>query len=187
MNDSYRVLEDVVRDSYGGVVWSHKIQEKQSDIYAGYFKLMEKINIVAVSLTSVGIIAMIITDSFWAELISALVSFATVYITAYYKSFDLPKLIIAHKSTANKLISVRDRYKILLTEIKLQSDSVENLLRKYDELLEETNVIYHEAPSTTDKAVKKASKALKVKQDNTYSTEEIDLFLPHSLRRGANE
>ena len=120
MNDNYRVLEDVVRDSYGGVVWSHKIQEKQSDIYAEHFKLMEKINIVAVSITSVGIIAMIITDSFWAELISALVSFATVYITAYYKSFDLPKL-------------------------------------------------------------------MKVKQDNTYSTEEIDLFLPHSLRWGANE
>lgn len=28
MVDNYVVLEDVVRDSYGGVVWSHKIQEK---------------------------------------------------------------------------------------------------------------------------------------------------------------
>ena len=32
MIDNYGMLEDVVRDSYAGVVWSHKIQEKQSDI-----------------------------------------------------------------------------------------------------------------------------------------------------------
>lgn len=38
MIDNYGVLEDVVRDSYAGVVWSHKIQEKQSDIYAEKFK-----------------------------------------------------------------------------------------------------------------------------------------------------
>ena len=173
MIDNYRVLEDVVRDSYVGVVWSHKIQEKQSDIYAEKFKKMETINIGAASLTSVGIIAMIFTDPLWLKLISALISFATVYITAYFKSFDLQKLIT----------SVRDQYKVLLTEIKLQSDSVENLLSRYNELVKETDGIYLEAPSTTEEAVDKASEALKIKKDNTFSDEEIDSFLPSSLRR----
>ena len=183
MIDTYGVLEDVVRDSYAGVVWSHKIQEKQSYIYAEKFKKMETINIGAASLTSVGIIAMIFTDPLWLKLISALISFATVYITAYFKSFDLQKLITSHKATANKLISVRDQYKVLLTEIKLQSDSVENLLSRYNELVKETDSIYLEAPSTTEEAVDKASEALKIKKDNTFSDEEIDSFLPSSLRR----
>lgn len=183
MIDTYGGLEDVVRDSYAGVVWSHKIQEKQSDIYAEKFKKMETINIGAASLTSVGIIAMIFTDPLWLKLISALISFATVYITAYFKSFDLQKLITSHKATANKLISVRDQYKVLLIEIKLQSDSVENLLSRYNELVKETDSIYLEAPSTTEEAVDKASEALKIKKDNTFSDEEIDSFLPSSLRR----
>lgn len=187
MIDNYDLLESAVRDSYAGVVWSHKIQEKQSDIYAEKFKKMETINIGAASLTSVGIIAMVFTDPLWLKLISALISFATVYITAYFKSFDLQKLITSHKATANKLISVRDRYKVLLTEIKLQSDSVENLLSRYNELVRETDDIYLDAPSTTDEAVDKASEALKIKKDNTFSDEEIDSFLPSSLRRGANE
>lgn len=186
MIENYRVLEDVVRDSYSGVVWSHKIQEKQSDIYAERFKVMETINIGAASLTSVGIIALIFTDPLWLKLISALISFATVYITAYFKSFDLQKLVASHKATANKLISIRDKYKVLLTEIKLQSDSVENLLIKYNQLVKETDAIYLEAPSTTDEAVERASEALKVKKDNTFSNEEIDSFLPISLRRGTN-
>lgn len=183
MIDNYAVLEDVVRDSYSGVVWSHKIQEKQSDIYSEKFKKMETINIGAASLTSVGIVAMIFTDPIWLKLISALISFATIYISAYFKSFDLQKLIASHKATANKLIAVRDQYKVLLTKIKLQNDSVENLLKRYNELVEETDDIYLDAPNTTDEAVDRASKSLKIKKDNTFSDEEIDSFLPRSLRR----
>ena len=75
---------------------------------------------------------------------------------------------------------------MLLTEIKLQSDSVANLLSKYDDLVKETDAIYLEAPSTTDEAVDRASEALKIKKDNTLSDEEIDSFLPISLRRRTN-
>lgn len=183
MIDNYKTLEDVVRDSYASVVWSHKIQEKQSDIYAEKYKTMEIINIGTASLTSVGIVTMIFSDPLWLKLISALISFATVYITAYFKSFNLQKFIISHKTTANKLIAVRDQYKVLLTEIKLQNDSVENLLIRYKELVEKTNAIYLEAPTTTDKAVNKASEALKINKDNTFTDDEIDSFLPASLRR----
>lgn len=180
-------MEDVIRDSYSGIVWSHKIQEKQSDIYAEKFKKLKIINIFAASLTSVGIVAMIFTDPLWLKLVSSIISFATVFITAYFKSFDLQKLITAHKATANKLIAVRDRYKILLMEIKLQKDSVANLLLKYNALVDEADAIYQEAPSTTDEAVERACEALKVKKDNSFSEEEVDSFLPSSLRRKKNE
>lgn len=187
MIDDYSVLEDSVRNSYGSIVWSHKIQEKQSDIYAEKFKKMETVNIFAASLTSVGVIAMIFTDPLWLKLISALISLATVFITAYYKAFDLQKLMVSHKATANKLIAVRDKYKVLLIKIKLKSDPIDQLILQYNELVKEVDTIYLDAPSTTDKAVKRASEALKVTQDNTFSEEEIDSFLPASLRRTIDE
>lgn len=183
MIENYEMLEDVVRDSYASVVWSHKIQEKQADIYAEKFNKMETVNIGAASLTSVGIVALIFMNPLWLKLVSALISFATVYITEYFKSFDLQKLITSHKAAANKLIAVRDQYKVLLTEIKLKVDSVENLLARYKELVEKTDAIYLEAPTTTDEAVCEASKALKIKKDNTFTDAEIDSFLPLSLRK----
>ena len=97
------------------------------------------------------------------------------------------KLTISHKTSANKLIVVRDKYKVLLTKIKLQSDSVENLLLLYEDLQKEVFSIYSEAPITNNLAVERASEALKIKKDNTFSDEEIDLFLPSSLRRSINE
>ena len=106
MIENYKMLEDVVRDSYASVVWSHKIQEKQADIYAEKFKKMETVNIGAASLTSVGIVALIFTDPLWLKLVSALISFATVYITAYFKSFDLQKFITSHKAHSFLRISI---------------------------------------------------------------------------------
>ena len=187
MIENYKTLEGTVRDSYRGVVWSHKFQEKQADIYAEKYKKMETLNIAAASLTSVGIVAMIFTDPLWLKLISALISFATVYITAYFKSFDLQKLTSSHKSTANKLIAIRDQYKILIMKIKLEADTVENLIQRYEDLVKKTNEIFLEAPRTSDNAVERARVALKVKKDNTFSDEEIDLFLPESLRREIHE
>jgi len=32
MPDNYKIIEDNLRNTYGSVVWSHKIQEKQADI-----------------------------------------------------------------------------------------------------------------------------------------------------------
>lgn len=187
MIDSYKTLEDVVRDTYAGIVWSHKIQEKQSDIYSQKFKIMETVNIAAASLTTVGIITLFFTDPLWLKLISTSISLVTVYITTYFKSFDLQKLIVSHKSSANKLISVRDQFKVLLTQIKLQSNSIEDLLLNYKELVKKMDEVYLEAPSTTDEAVEEAREALKIKKDNTFSEKEIDLFLPCSLRRSKNE
>ena len=187
MSDEYKLLEDTLRDAFAGVVWSHKIQEKQSDIYAENFKIMTVINIVAVSLTSAGIVTLIFKDPLWLKFVSAILSFATIFITAYFKSFDLQKLIISHKNTANKLISIRDQYKILLAQTRLQSDSVENLLQKHSDLVNQTIAIYQDAPSTTDKAVSRAEEALKTQKDNTFSDDEIDLFLPNSLRSEKNE
>lgn len=74
----YEKLEDSVRNSYGSVVWSHKIQEKQADIYSNKYKILETINIATASLTSAGIIAIIFVDPFWLKLISAFGFFCSI-------------------------------------------------------------------------------------------------------------
>lgn len=112
-----------------------------------------------------------------------MVSFAAFFVSAYVRSFDLQKSISLHKTTANKLIVVRDQYKLLLLAIKLKKDSVVNLYKEYELLVKRTDEIYAEAPNTTEKAVEQARVALNIKKDNTFSDEEIDSFLPESLRR----
>ena len=50
----YEMLESSVRDTFGSVVWSHKIQEKQADICSQHYKRLETMKIIAASITTVG-------------------------------------------------------------------------------------------------------------------------------------
>lgn len=184
MDDSYTVIEDTVRDTFARTVWSHKIQEKQADLYQQQYKVMQTVSIVCASMTSVGVLSTIFADQLWIKVLSAILSFATVFITAYFKIFDLSSLTKAHKESANKLLIVRNELTALIMSIKLKEKTVSELESYYKELLNKVNEIYRDAPQTTDKAVRLAKEALQVTGDNTFSVEEIDSYLPNTLKRG---
>ena len=181
--ERYIILEDTVRQGYASVVWSHKIQEKQADVYAKQFKDMETLKIIAASLTSAGIITTIFVDGLWVKIVASLLSFVTIYINSYFKSFNLQNLVSQHKSAANNLLRVRERLLILLMQTKTQLKTISELSADYEEIMGTLNAVYVDAPTTTDKAVSSASIALKQAGDNTYSDEEIDRFLPKGLRK----
>lgn len=109
MKNEFQTLEDEVREYYTRVVWSHKIQEKQADIYAQNFRRMELINIALVSASAVGIVAIILQDQFWIKIASALVAFASIFTTLYLRTFDVQNCSLQHKITANRLIEMRDQ------------------------------------------------------------------------------
>ncbi|RGF94126.1 SLATT domain-containing protein [Ruminococcus sp. AM54-1NS] len=180
--NNYKTLETSVKRSYASVVWSHKIQEKQCDIYTRQYKLLETLNIIAASATSVGILSLIFTNQFWIKIISAILSFVTIFVSAYFKSFDLHQMTLSNKDTANKLLCIRDQLYLIILKIHMGCDSVNNLLTQYEDVLKELDKIYQSAPNTTNKAVKLARKALNVDKDNSFSEDEINAFLPDELR-----
>lgn len=181
---NYDEIESSVRDTLGSVVWSHKIQEKQADIYDIRFKLMETTKIASASLTSVGVVSLIFTDQLWIKLVSALISFISVFVSTFFKSFDLQTMVNQHKSAANNLLLVRDDLKLLLLQIRLQKDDPVALFEKYESIVHQLDKIYADAPNTTNKAVEMAREALNVTQDNAFSDAEINRFLPAELRKG---
>ena len=187
MVDKYSILEDSVRDMFARAVWSHKIQEKQADIYQTRYKWMETVSILCASLTSVGILSTIFTDQLWVKIVSAILSFGTAFIAAYVKSFDLSALTKLHKEAANKLLIVRNEITGLLTSIKLKEKPVADLEYRYLALMDKANEVYKDAPTTTDKAVALAKEALQVTGDNTFSKDEIDSYLPLALQKGGKK
>lgn len=187
MEEKYCKLESSVRDTLGGVVWSHKIQEKQADIYAKHFKVMETAKILSASITSVGIVSLIFTDQLLIKLISALISFVSVFVSALFKSFNLQTMVGQHKAAANNLLAVRDDLKLLILQIKLQKSDPNALYDRYEKIVHQLDKVYADAPNTTDKAVALARKALNITKDNTFTDGEIDGFLPVGLRKARKD
>lgn len=106
MENKYQLLLDVVRQNFASAVWTHKIQEKQADIYGENYSRLESLNILAASLTSCGIVSTIFCENLVAKIITALLSFVTLSITTYFKSFDIKNMEKQCKDTANRLVVV---------------------------------------------------------------------------------
>ena len=64
--------------------------------------------------------------------------------------------------------------------------SVESIISRRDQLIEELRLIYKFAPQTDPKSYEEARRALKLKEELTFSDEEIDQFLPNELRANKN-
>lgn len=183
MEKEYKALEDQVRTRYKSVAWTHKIQEKQAEIYDKRYAIIATINILAASITSAGIVSTFFTDGTGMKVISAIVSFITVFLTALLKSFDYQSMAKANKTAATKLVILRDELQLLLYKIRYATQPVTELIEEFSTIQVKVHAVYQEAPQTTDKAVEKADAALKEKKDDTYTDEEIDMLLPESLRR----
>ena len=181
--NSKQLLEAQIRECYGRVVWSHKTQEKCADIILKRDNQLKWMQIVLSTLTTTGLVVTIFGDLLWVEIISAIISAALVLLNTYLKSKDLGAIAQQHSNAASDIWNVRECYLSMLTDLKMDDVSVENVRKKRDKIQEKLAPIYKGSPRTISKAYKEATKALKLNEEMTFSDEEIDCFLPVELRK----
>lgn len=109
-----------------------------------------------------------------------------MFITTYFKSYDLKSLQKQHKKTAVELLELREDLVSVLCDIKTGRYTEEELKVKRDLMLKRKIDIAKNTIDPDDKAVNKASDNLKNRKDNTYSDNEIDSFLPILARKKQN-
>ena len=182
-NSDITVLESQIRECYGRVVWTHKTHEKCADIYAAKLKALKTTEIILSALTTTSLLTSIFVAQRWGIIIGTLLSTLLLGVTIYAKDYDLGKIAKSHADTAVKMWSIRESYLSLLTDIKLNNLTLNQIQAKRDELQNQLASVYENAPRTNSKAYDKASQALKSNEEMTFSDEEIDKFLPNDIRR----
>ncbi|MGL1921665.1 MAG: SLATT domain-containing protein [Hyphomicrobiales bacterium] len=183
-------FEDQIRECYGRVVYTHKTHEKMADRFSDQQKYYKIVQILLTALTSLGAIGVIISDKFeydqiWIKVMLAFVSFLALLVSTYLKNFDLGGLAQKHRDTAIKIWNVRESYLSLLTDMEKISE--DDALVQRDKLQSLLSEIYASAPQTDSKAYMSAQSALKDNEEFTFTTEEIDCFLPKSLKKNGSE
>jgi hypothetical protein len=177
-------LEDQIRECFGRVVYTHKTHEKMAD-RAGcklwWFKTLE---IGLASITASGVIAILLEATEpWIKWATTFVSLSSVFLTTYLKDFDLGAIAQKHRDTGSKIWSIRESYLSLLTDLRMNTMHQDQARKRREELQEELGQIYLGAPQTDGKAYIAAQKALKDLEDYSFSKEEINKFLPDSLKK----
>lgn len=183
MKDSTKVLYKSIQSRYVKVTWSHKIQEKQGDIYADKSKKVKSCICILSTLTSGGAVSSIfqILDPQIVSILTATFALILSYYTIRYKDGQLDEKSKENKIIAAKLHNLRNKYESLMTEIIAELHEDMEIVKKKDELEQQENTVYMDTPCTTRKAVKQAERALKTNKESTTEEEEIEAIVPKEL------
>lgn len=179
----FSVLEDQVRECFGRVIYTHKTHEKMADVFTAKLKRYKVAQIGFAALTTSGLLASFALEPWWLKPATALVSLCSIFVTTFLKDLDLGADAQKHRDAASKIWGVRESYLSLLTDLRMSSITDDQGREKRDRLQYELGQIYVGAPQTNYKAYEKAQKALKEKEDYTFSKEEINKFLPDTLKK----
>ena len=183
MKEQNNLIESQIREIYGRVVYTHKTHEKCADLLKNRSDCLKIIEILLSALTTTSILVVIFGDGCIFEFLAALFSTVLLCLTLYSKDFNLLAIAEKHKQAALNILEIREKPLSLLVDIRIGNKEIEILQLRRDELNEELVNTYRGAPKTINKAYQVASKALKENEEFTFTDEEIDKFLPESLRR----
>lgn len=185
VQDRSPLLLAQVRESFGRVVYSHKTHEKQADICFTKHRWQQATLIFLTALSSgtfltsvVGVFGHLVVTS----LVTSSIALLVTWISLGAKTFRFADESDAHRGIASRLWSVRESYISLIAD--LMSGEVSNAQARAhrDELQEATREAYSAAPRTSVKAFTRAREGLKHNEEMTFTSREIDVFLPEALR-----
>lgn len=182
-NSQVEILEAQIRECYGRVVWTHKTHEKCTDILNDRNNAIKMWQIILSAITTSGIFITVLGESKEAGILSAVISMVTLALSTYVKKYDLGGMAQKHADAASLIWNIREKYLSLLTDIRAGVISIDDIRATRDKLQNDLYKLYQGSPRTLNKAYEKASKALKEMDEMTFSDEEIDKFLPKSLRK----
>lgn len=172
----------VIQESFGRVLYTHKTHEKDRERLATLGTISKWINIGLSGVTFGGIVATVGTkDTVWL-VVSLILSTLSAGFAIFQMSFDPFKKAAGHRAAAKQLLEIRNKYLYLMADIVDGSLAVGEIRDRRDQLEKEAVDAYAVAPDTSPKAYKKAQTALQVQEDMTFSDDELNRFLPASLR-----
>lgn len=182
MQPDYEIaFEDQIRECFGRVVYTHKTHERMADRCARKLNAFKISQIVLTALTSTGAVGVFATEETWIEIATVIMSFLTLFVATYMKNFDLGSTAQKHRDAAAKLWNVRECYLSLLTDLPILDRAI--AVERRDELQMMLAALYQGVPQTDGEAYAEAQKRLKKMEDMTFTDDEIDCFLPLSLKR----
>ncbi|OGT97447.1 MAG: hypothetical protein A2298_03615 [Gammaproteobacteria bacterium RIFOXYB2_FULL_38_6] len=180
---SLSLLESQIRDCFGRVVWTHKIQEKCSDILHRRNSNLKILQIILSACTTSGILVSVFGDNYLIGIISAIISAILLALNTFIKNYDLGEMAQKHSDCASHLWNIREKYLSLLTDIKSGAIEEREIRTQRDLLQKELFNIYKGSPRSISKAYDQAAEALNARKEVTLKDDEINSYLPEELHK----
>lgn len=188
MTEEIKIQYRLIEERFVKTAWTHKIHEKQADIYERKQNRNKFWLAFISSVTTTSAVATIFAEfelDWILDIITAILATISTYLTLRYKDNILEEKRQANKVYAIKCLSIRNKYESLLVDIKSGHLNSPDLISNEREHIEQLAVQLREydvQPPVSDQAVSAANKALKINQETQTSDEEIQKIVPLYLQ-----
>jgi SMODS and SLOG-associating 2TM effector domain family 4 len=173
-------IVDHIRLSFGSIVGAYEGHTEAAARLARSSRYA-KVGLVSVlGLTAAAAVAAVLRGAAYVPLTAAL-SACGFAAAAVFVTIDFDTRIYAHRTTAARLWIVCEKYRALLAEIHDKLLDTAAVAQRRDGLLKETAELFVQAPPADRATYEIARKTL----GTVYSDQQLDQFLPQSLRRSA--
>jgi hypothetical protein len=174
-------LYQQIQEQYGKLLYTFTCHLKKAAALKKECNRYKWMQIVLSAISTGGFIATVVTDQAKLAWIGGIVSTLLLIINGYLKDKDFAAEQKEHTDTASKLWPIREEYISLMTDFEELPD--QTIVSRRDDLMGKTAKIYEAAPQTDEKAFAAAQNALKNKQEQFFTQEELNVMLPMHLRR----
>lgn len=178
-------LLDLLRLSFGGVAHDYRAHSAIAERLTLRVRQVQagQLGLLAIALV-LGIMAFVRDDVRYAAAAAVFTGLALVAF-ALYVAINLESRIYAHRWCASRLWLIREKYLALLSELPDGALTPEAIGERRDQLIAELHAVVEHAPLVDRQTYASAREARAVAAEKALTDEEIDAFLPPSLRKSA--
>jgi hypothetical protein len=180
-------LVDHLRLTFGHVIYSHKAHAQAADRYARWDRWLKAAEVVLMLATAVSAVALTYTTNSAHAITTAVAAVAAVVVLVVRLALDFDRIAATHRACSAHLWHMREQYRALLADLHDNVLSPEDARNRRDQLMAALHGIYQHAPPADREEYENARRALGTTDETALSDEEIDRFLPASLKKAAGQ
>ena len=178
-------LLDHLRMSFGGVVHGYRAHSQIAErLHRRVWQLRIGELVLLGGALAANITAVVRSDPRYA-VVSAVVAGLALALFTLYVAVNLESRIYAHRWCASRLWLIREKYRALLAEMRDGTLTLDDVRERRDQLIAELHAVTEHAPLVDRPTYLSARQALSAAAETVLTDEEIDAFLPQSLRKAS--
>jgi hypothetical protein len=175
-------LVDHIRLSFGHVVYAYQAHAHAAERLARR-AWQAKVATLALILLTAGACLLAVDGGRPFRIGAAVLAAAAFATHAGVLAFDVEPRVYAHRSCAARLWLLCEKYRALLAEIHDGLIGPEGVVERRDALIDEVHAVYAHVPPADRQAYQIARRTLTGQGEVALSEDELDRFLPESLRK----
>lgn len=177
-------LVDHLRLTFGHVIYTHRAHARLALRHARWSRGLQAGEALLLITTVAASMAFVQAPQSAAAVVAAVAASLALVVVVVRVVFAFETSASTHRACSAHLWQLREQYRALLADLQDGSLTLDLARERRDALMQRLHEVYELAPPVDKSAYEAARGAVAAEHETGLSDEEVDRFLPPSLRKG---